>query len=66
LIAAENATCSCGEDIADSYDPANEFAYTTEVLRCHACAAVDRAREALPEKADLSGLRIHAKRKGTR
>lgn len=66
LLAVERSTCTCGEPLAESHDPVNEFGYTAEVLRCHACAAIDRARDALPETADLSGIRIHAKRKGAR
>ena len=33
----------CGHPRDESMDPANEFAYLAEPVRCHACAARDRA-----------------------
>jgi len=66
LLAQEHSTCSCGEPVAESHDPLNEYAYTATVLRCHACAAADRAAEALPEKSDRAGLRIQVAKKGAR
>ena len=45
LTAVEAATCSCGHDRRESMAPANEYAYTAEAVRCHACATRDRAAD---------------------
>lgn len=63
LVQYERSLCSCGEPLTESLDPANEFAYVAEFIRCHACAATERANRALPEATDRAGLRINVKRK---
>lgn len=36
-------TCGgCGQPLSESRDPANEYGYTTEPMRCHACASMAR------------------------
>lgn len=64
LLAYEKALCSCGQPVAESFAPENEFEYTATLMRCHACAQADRATEALPESADRAGLRVQVTRKG--
>lgn len=41
LIDAE-ACSGCGQPTSESMDPANEYAYRIDLVRCHACAATDR------------------------
>lgn len=46
LMRVESAACpGCGMDRRETTDPASEFAYQAEAVRCHACAARDRAAE---------------------
>ena len=63
LVEFERSLCSCGEPLHESLDAANEEAYVAEFIRCHACAAVERANRSLPESADRAGLRINVKRR---
>lgn len=45
-------------------DAANEYAYMAEAVRCHACAARDRAAEAYAKQDGLmAGLAFAVKRK---
>jgi hypothetical protein len=37
----------CGQPIAESFRPENEFAYRATALACHACAAKAREMKAL-------------------
>ncbi len=46
LTALEAVTCDCGHDRRESMDAANEYRYVADAVRCHACAARDRAAEA--------------------
>lgn len=42
-LADEHLTCSgCGQPLADSLDPENEWRYHAEVFECFACSAADR------------------------
>jgi len=46
----EAGACSgCGHDREESMAPEGEFAYDTEILRCHACAARSKALEKYAE-----------------
>lgn len=45
-------------------DPANEFAFGAEAVRCHACAAIDRAQRKTPEGMDSAGINWISTRKG--
>jgi len=64
LTAIEAATCACGHDRRESMDAANEYAYTAVAVRCHACAARDRAAEAYAKQDGLmAGLAFTVKRK---
>lgn len=36
---------SCGHDLAVSTNKDNQFAYRAEIVRCHACAARDKAAQ---------------------
>lgn len=64
LTTVEAATCACGHDRRESMNADNEFSYVAEAVRCHACAARDRAAEAYA-KADgqMAGLAFAVKRK---
>lgn len=48
LETLEALTCKgCGHDRRESMDQSNEYAYTVQTPRCHACAAISRHQEAL-------------------
>jgi hypothetical protein len=50
FLADENLTCiGCGQPKAESFDPANEWAYRAHVLACHACATKRRAEKRLDD-----------------
>ena len=57
LTELEDDRHECGHPRSESMDPANEFAYTAEPVRCHACAAADRASRNRPESLDDAGIR---------
>jgi len=62
LLAIEAETCSgCGHPVAESMDAANQFAYRAELLRCHACAAADKATEG--DGINHAGLRVRVVRR---
>lgn len=64
LTAIEAATCACGHDRRESMDSANEYGYVAEAVRCHACAARDRAAEAYQKQdGSMAGLAFAVKRK---
>ena len=64
LTAVEAATCQCGHDRRESMDPKNEYQYTAEAVRCHACAARDRAAESYAKQDGLmAGLAFDVKHK---
>lgn len=53
--------CSgCGEPRTESMDKAHQFAYAAEVVRCHSCAAKERAGDgyARQDGADTAGLLV--------
>jgi hypothetical protein len=59
LLAYEADLCACGQPRSESMSPDNEGGYTTEPLRCHACAAVARGGEPFSEPGnDPRGLFI--------
>lgn len=64
LTAIEAATCACGHDRRESMSPDNEYGYVAEAVRCHACAARDRAAENYA-KADgqMAGLAFRVNKK---
>ena len=46
LAEIEAERCSgCGHPVTDTMDPDLEFEWEAEALRCHSCAARDRAAE---------------------
>ena len=65
LLALEAVECKgCGVDRRESMDPANEFAYEAEAMRCFSCAARDRAGEKYEGKdGSAAGLMFSVKRK---
>lgn len=56
LTDLEAERCDCGHSRLESMDPANEFAYRAEPIRCHACAARDRAAR-VDDGMDPAGIR---------
>lgn len=50
---------SCGQPMAESMANENQFRYTAEVIRCHACAATERAVKTFSgqDNADTAGIR---------
>ncbi|WP_245984307.1 hypothetical protein [Streptomyces tateyamensis] len=66
LLEVEARACrDCGHPSTDTTDPAGEYAYDAEVVRCHACAAGHRRVTALQEQgASTAGLQVHIYRKG--
>ena len=64
LTALEAATCSCGHDRRESMDAANEYGYVADAVRCHACAARDRAAEAYAKQdGSTAGLMFTVRRR---
>ncbi len=49
LQSVEARTCACGHDRVETTSPDAEFAFTAEAIRCHACAARERAASAFVE-----------------
>lgn len=46
LTRLDQRTCTgCGQDRAESTDAATEFSWHAEAVRCHACAARQRAAD---------------------
>ncbi|MGH3504313.1 MAG: hypothetical protein ACRDQA_25955 [Nocardioidaceae bacterium] len=55
------STCDgCGQPYEESMDRKHQFGYTAEIVRCHACAAKDRAGKhyADADGADTNGLMV--------
>ena len=46
----------CHHPRAETMDPANEFSYEAEPVRCHACAARDRASRNVGDGWDDAGI----------
>jgi len=55
LVEVEHQQHDCGHPRSETMDPDNEFAYEATPVRCHACAAIDRA--AKTTDIDAAGLR---------
>ena len=56
----------CGHSRHESFDPENFMAYSTEALRCHACADRDATQRARSndENATTDGMYFVVERKG--
>jgi hypothetical protein len=67
LTEIEAERCECGHSRTESMDPAHEFDWQAEAVRCHACAARERAaRSAARDDAwDESGIRWVTTRRGS-
>lgn len=64
LTALEAVTCACGHDRRESMDPANEYGYVADAVRCHACAARDRAAESYAKQdGSTAGLMFTVRRR---
>ena len=62
LLALESEACDgCGHPVSESMDPTNQFGYHAELLRCHACAAADKATEG--DGVNRAGLRVKVVRR---
>ena len=66
LQVLESVSCSgCGVDRRESMDAESEFEWRAESVRCHGCAARDRAAESYAKSGGSpSGLNWVVKRKG--
>jgi hypothetical protein len=62
----EAMSCAgCGQDRRESLDPETETAWTAEAVRCHSCAARDRASTAWnKDGGSTAGLNWVVNRKG--
>lgn len=56
--------CECGHPRSESMDPDNEFDWTVEAVRCHSCAARERAAKGKGKDWDDAGIRWVTKRRG--
>lgn len=63
LVEVERDTCGgCGQPRSESTAAENEYAYTAEPERCHACATIRRASRKFTDGASESvsdGLTFH-------
>jgi hypothetical protein len=66
LTEIEGERHACGHPRSESMDPAHEFDWKADPVRCHACAAVDRAaRRAAEDKSwDGAGINWITRRRG--
>lgn len=64
LAQVEGDACpECGQTWSEATDKANEFNYSTELIRCHSCTASARAVKAYQDKGGQSeGLHVHITR----
>lgn len=57
LTTVEARTCACGHNRSETTTPGAEFAYEAAAIRCHACAARDRAARAFADgEGSMAGL----------
>ena len=62
LLDIESRECAgCGHPLDESMSAAMEFGYRAELVRCHACAAADRATDV--EGLNRAGLRVRVERR---
>jgi hypothetical protein len=64
LTQIEAERCDCGHSRAESMDPVHEFDWRAEFVRCHACAARDRAARNTDDAFDSAGVRWITMRSG--
>lgn len=64
LTVIEAERCDCGHPRSESMHPDSEYAYTADPIRCHACAARDRAARGVDETWDDAGIHWSTSRKG--
>ncbi|MCX5601629.1 hypothetical protein OOK29_26105 [Streptomyces phaeochromogenes] len=65
LLEVEADACGdCGQPRSETADEKNEFAYTAELMRCHACAASAREVRRYQDKGgQMDGLQIHIEKR---
>lgn len=65
LLEVEADACpECRQPWGEATDAKNEFAYTAELIRCHACTASAQAVKAYQDKGGQSeGLHVHIERR---
>lgn len=65
LLHVEADACpECHQPWGEATDRENEFGYTAELIRCHACAASARAVKAYQDKGGTpEGLHVHLERR---
>ncbi|MFE4697292.1 hypothetical protein ACFRIC_09380 [Streptomyces sp. NPDC056738] len=61
LAEVEADTCpECRQPWSEATDPANEFKYRAEPIRCHACATTAKTVKAKTDKGEsIDGLHMH-------
>ena len=63
LVEIEAERCECGHSRVESMDPDHKFGWVAEAIRCHACAARDRAARSKGKDWDDAGIRWVTKRR---
>jgi hypothetical protein len=66
LLQVEGDKCpDCGQPWSEATDINNEFQYTAEVVRCHACATSAKRVAAYQESGgNTQGLHVHVQKRG--
>jgi len=66
LLEVEADSCpGCGQPWAEATDAKNEFAYTAELVRCHACSTSAkrvRAHQDRNGEGSTDGLHVHVRK----
>lgn len=61
LLAEEAEQCpACHGHLPETTDPANEFRYTPQPVRCHRCAVQQREMQAFAKDGSTAGLLMTA------
>ncbi|MFF4489413.1 hypothetical protein ACFY0F_23440 [Streptomyces sp. NPDC001544] len=65
LAEVEADACpECGQPWSEATDPANEFAYRVDLVRCHACAtSAKRVRAHQDNHGNTDGLHVHIEKR---
>lgn len=70
LLEVEADACpECGQPWGEATDPANEFKYTAELVRCHACSTSAKRVRAHQDKSgegSTDGLHVHVRKQDAR
>jgi hypothetical protein len=66
LLEIEADACpECRQPWSEATDPANEFKYKAELIKCHACGTSAKTVRAYQDnKGSTDGLHVHIERRG--